>query len=96
MTELISSLTNREKNFSVELDCPPGMPRPEDLIEGVLKDSGFEVSDFDTNPPFFGNQLWVLRVDANKDELFRQIRLDTIKPKVVELYELGAIRYGSW
>ena len=80
---------------SIELDCPPGSPRPFDLIEGVLKDTGLEVKDFETSPPFFGNQEWSLKEASNKEDVFLAAR-PTLKERVEKLYNTGFIRYGSW
>jgi hypothetical protein len=86
---------SRYQNYSIELDCPPGNPRPSDLIGGVLHDTGIEVSDFDTAPPFFGHQTWVLKAEAGKDELFVQCK-PTFKSRIEALYHAGRIRYGTW
>ena len=83
---------SRINDFSIELDCPPGDPRPNDLIAGVLKDTGLEVTDFDTGTPFFGHQTWILKEGAGKDELFTSIRREVIKDRIVELYNGGWIR----
>lgn len=89
-------MNERYQNFSIELDCPPGGIRPADLIEGVLKDTGLLVEDFDTGVPFFGHQTWTLKESVGKDELFKMHKYSTIKPRVVALYNDGFIRFGSW
>ena len=87
----------RYLDFSIELDCPPGIPRPNDLIEGVLERTGLKVEDFSTTPPFFGHQTWVLEPgDQKKDALFRKHKHKTFKPRIEALYYAGAIRYGTW
>lgn len=87
---------SRYSQFSIELDCAPGNPRPGDLIDGVLADTGLTASDFETCPPFFGNQVWVLREDAGKDAIYTAQRNETLKPRIEALYHQGFIRYGSW
>lgn len=87
---------DRYQNFSIELDCAPGTPRPSDLIEGVLKGTKLKVEDFDTVPPFFGHQVWILKESAQKDEIFKKHKYKTIKPRVEQLYHEGFIRYGTW
>ena len=89
-------MNERYQNFSIELDCPPGNPRPKDLIESVLEGTGLVVNDFETHNPFFGEQTWVLKESAKKDELFLKHKYETIKPRVVALYNSGYIRYGTW
>jgi hypothetical protein len=88
-------MKRRYENYSIELDCPPGHPRPNDLIDGVLFGTGLSVHDFDTAPPFFGHQTWILREKANKDKLFIDAK-PTFKLRIDILYKLNLIRYGSW
>lgn len=80
--------------YSIELDCPPGNPRPEQLINAVLDNTPFELSDFETAPPFFGHQRWTL-INHVKDAQFVAYQ-DIFKQRITELYESGTIRYGSW
>lgn len=88
-------MNDRMNQFSIELDCAPGSPRPDDLIGGVLKGTRLKLSDFSTGNPFFGNQMWVLKETAGKDELFAKAK-PVLKERVEALYHSGAIRYGSW
>jgi hypothetical protein len=92
----MSKMTSRYQDFSIELDCPPGNLRPGDLIGSVLEGSGLSEKDFETGPPFFGHQTWVLKETAGKDELFKAHKYETFKPRIVALYNSGAIRYGTW
>lgn len=87
--------TQRHAHFSIELDCPPGNPRPVDLIEGVLEGSGLLIDDFDTGAPFFGMQTWILKEASEKDDLFIKAR-EVFKERIDALYKRGVIRYGSW
>lgn len=80
--------------YTIELDCPPGNPRPKDLIAGVLKDTPFTEADFETGNPFFGHQTWAL-INHCKDAQF-VAHQETFKERITALYEQGAIRYGSW
>lgn len=87
---------DRYNNFSIEIDCPPGSIRPNDCIGGILEGTGLEVSDFNTSPPFFGHQTWVLKENAGKDAIFTEHRYKTFKPRLEALYESGTARYCSW
>ena len=88
-------LKDRYTHYSIELDCPPGNPRPNDLIEGVLRDTGLAVEDFDTGNPFFGHQTWMLKDSVKKDYLFKQAK-PVLKRRIEKLYHDGRIRYGTW
>ena len=77
---------------SIELDCPPGYPRPGDLIDGVLEGTGLKPGE--TVSRLFGNWIWEFP-DITEDEWKTRIR-PIIKPRIVALYEAGVIRWGSW
>jgi hypothetical protein len=85
----------RYGRFSIEIDCPPGYPRPEDLIDGVLKDTGLEAVDFETGCPFFGHQTWILKESAKKDDIFTKSKF-LFKERIMKLFYSGVIRYGTW
>lgn len=76
---------------TIELDCPPGFPRPDDLIDGVIKDTILPKR----NPvsKFFGNFTWDYQ-DIPADQ-WMQIK-PILKERIEALYHSGAIRYGSW
>jgi hypothetical protein len=76
---------------TIELDCPPGSTRPKDLIEGILKDTGLTVTEHPT--PMFGYVQYSFDVD--REEWTSRIQ-PIIKPRIMNLYDMGVIRYGSW
>ena len=80
---------------SIELDCPPGSPRPGDLIMGVVKDTPLEAvtTPEGTVVRIFGN--WVWEYDGFTDLEWEAIQTVTM-PRVKALYMSGVIRYGSW
>ena len=76
---------------TIELDCAPGMTRPGDLIQEVIKDSGLpEKEDCGRS---FGNWTWDYS-DIPKGVWEKAQKL--IKSRIEALYHAGAIRYGSW
>ena len=81
----------RRHHQTIELDCPPGFPRPGDLIEGVIKDTGLELRE--SRSRFFGNWTW----DYNDvpEDVWKRAQ-PVVKERITKLYERGAIRYGSW
>jgi hypothetical protein len=77
---------------SIDLDCAPGGVRPGDLIGFVVEGTGLELPA-EPPRPIFGNATWYFEVTRERWEAEIQ---PVIKPRIVELYEQGAIRYGSW
>ena len=79
--------------YTIEIDCPPGNPRPDDLFPGVLEGTGLLPEDFTLVSKFFGNWTWLLHED--KEKLYIAQR-DIVKRRIVVLHDSGVIRYGSW
>lgn len=76
---------------SIELDCPPGEPRPGDLIASVIEGTGLELRE--PISKVFGNWAWSYSdVPA---ELWATIK-PILKERITALYNRGVIRYGSW
>jgi hypothetical protein len=86
------TMSEPQKFQSIELDCPPGMVRPNDLFDAVVKDLGIEPISRDV-PCMFGHSEWFFRIDRPTWEAKYQ---PTIKERVERLYNSGVIRYGSW
>jgi len=76
---------------TIEIDCPPGSPRPGDLIAGVIKGTGLKRRE--PVAKFFGNWVWDYS-DVPRDK-WNKIR-PTLKERITKLYNDGVIRYGSW
>ncbi len=76
---------------TINLDCPPGNPRPDDLIDGVLEGTGLVAGP--TVLRFFGNYCW--EFDVPDDKWKNEIQ-PIIKPRIEALYHSGVIRYGDW
>jgi hypothetical protein len=76
---------------TIDLDCPPGEPRPGDLIGMVLAGTGLAAGE--TVGRFFGNWTW--EFDVSREEWETRIQ-PIIKPRIVALYEAGIVRYASW
>jgi len=76
---------------AIELDCPPGDPRPGDLLPEVLLDSGLEPRP--ARSKVFGNWVWDYSdIDPTTWAAARAI----VGPRIKALHERGVIRYGSW
>jgi len=76
---------------TIELDCPPGHPRPGDLIADVIKGTGLPLKEAKSR--VFG--CWTWDFSEVPDEQWEKVR-PTLKARIVALYNKGLIRYGSW
>jgi hypothetical protein len=76
---------------TIELDCPPGDPRPSDLIDAVLEGTG--LVPIGEPSKCFGN--FEYSFDISREEWVERIQ-PIIKPRIEALYNSGIIRYGSW
>jgi hypothetical protein len=80
-------------SYSIELDCPPGNPRPSDLIGGVLEGTGLTTENFEEPSTSFGNWTYVLK--PGYEEIYKEHK-PKIAERIKDLYGRGRIRYGSW
>lgn len=86
----------RYKNFSIEIDCPPGQPRPGDLFPEVIAGTGLTEGDFVITSKVFGNWTWVLRDgDEIRDHKFIDSK-PIFKERLSVLHDDGIVRYASW
>ena len=80
--------------YSIDLDCAPGRPRPGDLLPGALHGTPIKASDLgEPVSKFFGNWMWVIPTKLEKVYAKHQKR---VQANITDLYNEGAIRYGSW
>lgn len=77
--------------YTIEIDCAPGMTRPDDLLPYVLKGTDIVLGEPDSR--FFGCWTWAIPKDQR--EAFEKNR-DTIKARLTDLYDSGRARYVSW
>lgn len=82
-----------EREYTIEIDCPPGHTRPSDLLPGVLNNTGITIDPTDTQSRFFGCYTWI--VPAEDVPAFLENR-EKIAERISALYHAGVIRYGSW
>ena len=81
--------------YSIELDCSPGLPRPDTLLTGVLAGTGLSTEDFEEPRTWFGNWEYYLKDDPHLEDKYEEVR-GLIKERIISLYNQGRIRYGSW
>lgn len=78
--------------WTIDLDCAPGSPRPGDLLPNVLKGLKIRKNPEDTTVRLFGNWEWTFNTTEEKYKEVKPI----IKERITALYNQGLIRYGSW
>lgn len=76
---------------TIELDCPPGTPRPGDLIGGVIRGTGLPLRD--PVLMLLGNWTWDY---SDIPPVKWQKAHPVLQERITALYNNGAIRYGSW
>ena len=90
---VMNETIEKKKQYTIELDCPPGAPRPGDLLPSVLEGTGVAINPQATVSRFFGNWMW--QVPDSQREQYETHR-EEIAARIKVLYERGVIRYGSW
>lgn len=76
---------------TIEIDCPPGYPRPGDLIEAVIKDTGLPARNDVSR--LFGCWTWDYNDILEADWLKAK---PILKDRLTKLYDNGVVRYCSW
>ena len=77
--------------MEIGIDCPPGGPRPGELLPEVLMGTGITVGE--PTVKFFG--FWRWTITEEQREIYNKAR-ETIKNRLTNLYERGHIRYAEW
>lgn len=76
---------------TIEIGCPPGKPRPGDLIAGVIKETGLELRDPVSKS--FGDWEWDYNdIPPKKWQEIQPI----LERRLCKLYDDGVVRYCSW
>lgn len=84
-------------SHSIEIDCPPGYPRPDVYFKQILEKTQMRPDWFITGvepiTTFYGNWRWELKPEFN--QAYERVK-PQVKQMVERFYHTGAIRYGSW
>jgi hypothetical protein len=79
------------ENQTIELDCPPGHPRPGDLIGSIIEGTSLPLRE--AAGAFFGNWTWDYRdIDS---EVWKKAK-PILRERISKLHDNNIIRYGSW
>lgn len=76
---------------TIELDCPPGSPRPGDLIAGVIEGTGLPLREDVSR--LFG--MWTWDYSDIPEEVWLKAK-PILEERIAALFTAGTIRYGSW
>lgn len=93
---MLASTVNTVRK-TIEIDCPPGYPRPGDLIDAVVKGTPLEglpeAHPTATTSRLFGCWKWTF--PKVTDEAWREAQA-VVKVRLRELHRKGVARYVSW
>ena len=84
------------QRLSIQIDCPPGEPRPPEAFASTIEDTGLTPEDFeDSGSTIFGCREYLVRADPGT--IFRYVRARrTIGERLVMMYERGIVRGVTW
>jgi len=83
------------KRLSIEMNCPPGNPRPWELLDLVFYLTELHPDDFETSGVMFGRQEFLVKPTADAVERYLRSR-PTINSRLLECYEHGLVRGATW
>jgi len=90
--ELYPELSERisDDTREIELDCPPGDPRPADLIDSVIENTGLPTREPESR--WMGSWTW--DYSDLPAEVWAKAK-PTLTRRITKLYRDGRIRYGK-
>lgn len=92
-TVLFKAITRHQKHgkHSFGIGCPPGYPRPGDLLITVLANTGLPPKE--SSSRCFGDWTWDYpEVSCDRWEKAQKL----IEQRLKTLYKLGVIRWAEW
>ena len=78
---------------SVQIDCAPGITRPNDLFDAMCKKLELDQVWFGEPVKSFGEFTWTVKKDHVTDYLTKK---DEIKIYLIALHNGGGCRFASW
>jgi hypothetical protein len=90
--EIIGGTEANRRKQEIHLECPPGEPRPGDLIANLIANTGLPIRK-DSGGRLYGHWSWNYSTVAPEVwEAARSIVLE----RMSELYEAGTVRAASF
>lgn len=90
----MSSSTFNEPH-EIQIDCPPGAPRPDFWLPEVIKDTGLESADFQVTSKLFGHWIFQLTNTEKSGVFDDKSKKSVIVNRLRDLYNDGRIRYAE-
>ena len=94
--------------INICIDCPPGFTRPNVYFKNIIEKLNETYSDNEKITKFiqknkilqqissrFGSWEWVIKIEECDTDIIDIIK-SHFKTEITKLYQVGAIRFGSW
>ena len=79
--------------YSVEIDCGPGMVRPNTYFDNMCNTCGLDPIWFDVPSTCFG--CWEWKIKPEYEDSYKA-KYQLVETFLTKLYKSGAIRYASF
>lgn len=84
------------RRLSIQIDCPPGGPRPPEVFASTIEGTGLMPDDFeDSGSTIFGCREYLVRANAQSIRRYVATR-QTIGERLSSMYERGIVRGVTW
>ncbi len=78
---------------TIEIDCAPGITRPDVHMQAIIEQSGLEIECPETTHRMFGEWGWDWKhLPLNEWQVLKE----TAKTYLTEAYNTGMVRYAGW
>lgn len=85
-----------EKRLSIEIECPPGEARPEDIFELTIQNTGLTSNDFfNDGKVIFGYTEYLVINNVDSIYKYKRVRQE-LKKRLTTFYKKGVIRAATW
>ncbi len=82
--------------LSIQIDCPPFAPRPPEVFESAIEDTGLTPEDFeDQGSTIFGCREYLVKADPGSISRYLNAR-QKVGEHLDIIYERGLVRGVTW